>query len=192
MQRRDAIAALLASSTGLLLPSWAVAAVLAHGNKVSIRCLARTRGPKYLAGRRRDGAVGLAPELSRKFSGTKWQMHRAGDGVFAFKCLGASDGPQWLDGRTADGSIGLAPHTNPPFTGTRWKLLSYPGEREEIVALQCLAGGRDPLWLDGRPGDGSVALARSTEPPFIGTKWEIALYPVRIDPGTELVPAPEG
>jgi hypothetical protein len=38
-----------------------------------------------------------------------------------------------------------------------------------------------PRWLDGRTGNGTVGLAPNTNPPFTGTRWEVRLYPVRID-----------
>ena len=62
-------------------------------------------GPRYLDGRTANGTVGLAPNLSPKFPGTKWRVVRAGEGVVALKCLGDIEGSRWLDGRTADGTV---------------------------------------------------------------------------------------
>jgi hypothetical protein len=38
-----------------------------------------------------------------------------------------------------------------------------------------------PRWLDGRTGNGTVGLAKTTDPPFTGTRWEIKIYPGNID-----------
>src|SRR4051812_11428103 len=100
-------------------------APLTPGNDVSLRCLGNIDGPRFLDGRTGDGTVGLAPDLGPRFTGTKWHVVRAGEGVVALKCLGAVEGPRWLDGRTADGTVGLAPTTQSPFTGTRWKVVPF-------------------------------------------------------------------
>ena len=39
--------------------------------------------------------------------------------------------------------------------------------------LECLGSAPGPKFLDGRTGDGTVALAPSTAPPFTGTRWEV-------------------
>ena len=155
---------------------------LTHGNKVSLRSLGDKPGPRFLDGRTHDGTVGLAPERREPFTGTKWQVVRAGEGIVALKCLGRIEGPRWLDGRTHDGTVGLAPTTDPPFTGTRWKIVQVDNHNPDIVELQCLGAIEGPRWLDGRTHNGTAGLAPTTDAPFTGTRWEVQAYPVMIDP----------
>ena len=180
MQRRHFISTLAAGSA-YLVPARVYADVLTHGNKISVRCLGDKPGPRFLDGRTANATVGLAPDLSKKFSGTKWEVIRAGEGIITLKCLGVVAGAPWLDGRTATKTVGLAPNTNAPYTGTRWKIVRIDPNNQDIVALECLGAINGPRWLDGRTGDGSVGLAPSTDAPFTGTKWEVRLYPVVID-----------
>ncbi|MDQ3684729.1 MAG: hypothetical protein M3430_03900 [Acidobacteriota bacterium] len=182
MERRDFLQTLVGGSLILLVPARLSAQVLKHGNSVAFRSLGHLRGPRYLDGRTHDGTVGLAPELSKKYSGTKWSVVRAGEGIIALKCLGLLEGPgRWLDGRTHDGTVGLAPHARKPFTGTIWEVVGADESNPNIVRLKCRGHAEGPRWLDGRTHDGTVWLAPKTDPPFTGTKWEVQGYPVRID-----------
>jgi hypothetical protein len=156
---------------------------LEHGNKVSLRCLGDQPGPRFLDGRTHDGTVGLAPKTGDPFTGTKWEVVRAGAGIIALKCLGQLEGPRWLDGRTHNGTVGLAPNPKPPFTGTRWKIVQVDAHNPDIVELHCEGALDGPRWLDGRTNNGSVGLAAVTTPPFTGTRWEVQAYPVRLDQG---------
>jgi hypothetical protein len=164
-------------STALFCSTHLEAQVLRAGNHVALRCLGNIPGPRYLDGRTANGTVGLAPNLSPEFSGTRWRVVRVGDGVVELKCLGNIEGPRWLDGRTADGTVGLAPNTNRPFTGTRWQVIQVGYNSPNIVVLKCLGDIEGPRWLNGRTADGTVGVAATTEPPFTGTKWEVRLYP---------------
>jgi len=86
---------------------WAVYSRLYRGgagNNVSLRCLGNIPGPRYLDGRTANGTVGLAPNLSPKFTGTEWRVVRAGDGVVELKCLGDIEGPRWQNGGRHGGS----------------------------------------------------------------------------------------
>jgi hypothetical protein len=170
MKDRQFLRTLAVISTALFCSTHLEAQVLRAGNHVSLRCLGNIPGPRYLDGRTANGTVGLAPNLSSQFTGTRWRVVRAGDGVVVLKCLGDIEGPRWLDGKTADGTVKLAPNTNRPFTGTRWQVLQVG---DNIVALRCLGDIGGPRWLDGRTADGTVGLASTTEPPFTGTKWEV-------------------
>ena len=76
-----------------------------------------------------------------------------------------------------------SPSASKPYTGTHWRVHQVDNNNPNIVALECLGNIPGPRWLDGRTGDGSVGLAASTSPPFSGTRWEVAYYPVQIDPG---------
>jgi hypothetical protein len=181
MKRRYFLQILAGALIALLLPTYLRAQVLAPGHDVSLRCLGNIPGPRYLDGRTGNGTVGLAPDLTPKYTGTKWRVFRAGEGVVALKCLGNIEGSRWLDGRTANGTVGLAPNTNRPFTGTRWQVVQVDSNNPNIVALKCLGDIEGPRWLDGRTADGTVGLASKTEPPFTGTKWEVAIYPVPFD-----------
>ena len=176
MEHRQFFYTLAVISVALFCSRHLGAQVLKTGNIVSFRCLGDIPGPRYLDGRTANGTVGLAPNLGSHFTGTKWLVVRAGDGVVALKCLGNIEGPRWLDGRTADGTTGLAPNTNKPFTGTRWQVVHVDNNNPDIVELKCLGDIEGPTWLDGRTADGSVGLAPMTRPPFTGTKWEVFPY----------------
>ena len=165
----------------LLIPACLGAQALKPGNNVALKCLGNVNGPRWLDGRTANGTVGLAPSLTKKYSGTKWLVVKAGEGVIALKCLGVINGPRWLDGRTADGTVGLAPNTSKPFTGTRWQIVQVDPNNPNIVTLKCLGDINGPRWLDGRTGNGTVGLAPRTDPPFTGTKWEVEGYPVPFD-----------
>jgi hypothetical protein len=177
MKDRQFLRTLAVISTALFCSTHLEAQVLRAGNNVSLRCLGNIPGPRYLDGRTANGTVGLAPNLSPRFTGTEWRVVRAGDGVVELRCLGEIEGPRWLDGRTADGTVGLAPNTNRPFTGTRWQVIQVGYGNPNIVVLKCLGDIQGPRWLDGRTADGTVGVAATTEPPFTGTKWEVRLYP---------------
>jgi hypothetical protein len=173
MKHRQFLQTLALISTALLSSTHLEAQVLRTGDHVSLRCLGNIPGPRYLDGRTANGTVGLAPNMSPEFNGTRWRVVRAGDGVIELRCLGDIDGPRWLDGRTADGTVGLAPNTNRPFTGTRWQVIQVAYNNPNIVELRCLGDIEGPRWLNGKTGDGSVGVAPTTEPPFTGTKWEV-------------------
>ena len=78
-------------------------------------------GPKWLDGRTGDGSIGLAPQTTGIYTGTRWKPHDIGGGFFHFECLGKTPGPKWLDGRTGDRTVGLAPEVTGIYTGTQWK-----------------------------------------------------------------------
>jgi hypothetical protein len=173
MKHRQFLQTLAVISTALSCSTHLEAQVLKAGYNVSLKCLGNIPGPRYLDGRTANGAVGLAPNLSPKFSGTMRRVVRAGEGVVELKCLGNIEGPRWLNGRTASGTAGLAPNTYKPFTGTRWQVVQMDDSNPNIVALKCLGDIEGPRWLDGRTANGTVGLASTTEPPFTGTKWEV-------------------
>ena len=43
-----------------------------------------------------------------------------------------------------------------------------------VVSLRCLGNIEGPRWLDGRTGNATVGLAPNTNPPYSGTRWQIA------------------
>jgi len=165
----------------LLIPSRSSAQLLRAGNHVALKCLGDINDPRWLDGKTANGKVELAPVLGPPYTGTKWLVARAGEGIVALKCEGTANGDRWLDGRTAGGTVGLAPNTEKQFSGTRWQIVRLDQNNPDIVALKCLGAIEGPRWLDGRTRDGSVGLAPRTDPPFTGTKWEIHAYPVAFD-----------
>jgi len=181
MKRREFLETVAGSSLILLIPSRLSAQLLKHGNHVALKCLGDANKPRWLDGRTANGTVGLAPKLAPPFTGTKYLVVRAGEGIVALKCEGTANGARWLDGRTAGGTVGLAPNTGKPFTGTRWQVVQLDQNHPDIVALKCLGNIEGPRWLDGRTMDGTVGLASRTDPPFTGTKWEVRAYPVLFD-----------
>ena len=123
MKHRQFLQTLAVISTALFCSTHLEAQVLKGGHSVALRCLGDIPGPRYLNGRTANGTVGLAPNLSPQFTGTRWRVVRVGEGIVALKCLGDIEGPRWLDGRTADGAVGVADATEPPFTGTKWEVV---------------------------------------------------------------------
>ena len=189
MQRREFLQTLAFSSASIVLASSLRGAqsVLTPGHNVYLKCLGNVEGPRFLDGRTANATVGLAPKLSKQFSGTKWGVVNGGaEGRISLHCLGTVNGNRWLDGRTRDGSVGLAPNRNKPFTGVVWEVVPLDQQNSNIIALKCLGDGEGPRWLDGRTGNGSVGLAESTHPPFTGTHWEVRAYPVCIDSPCDL------
>ena len=168
MRRREFMQTLAVIAMALFCSTHLEAQVLRAGNHVALRCLGDIPGPRYLDGRTANGTVGLAPNMSPEFTGTRWRVVRVGDGVVELKCLGNIEGPRWLDGRTADGTVGLAP--NRSFTDTRWQVIQIGSD---IVVLKCLGDIEGPRWLNGSTADGTVGVAPTTESPFTGTKWEV-------------------
>jgi hypothetical protein len=182
MRRRDFLQGLAASSIILLLFEQLLAdSLLSPGNDVSLRCLGNVNGPRFLDGRTRNATVGLAPDLSKNYSGTKWHVFSGGGGSIVLKCMGSVPGNRWLDGRTAGGTVGLAPSNQKPYSGTRWQVVPLDNGNPNIVGLKCLGNIEGPRWLDGRTGNGTVGLAKTTDPPFTGTRWEVRIYPGNID-----------
>ncbi len=97
MKHRQFLQTLAVISTALFCSTHLEAQVLRGGNDVSLRCLGNIPGPRYLDGRTANGTVGLAPNLSPEFTGTRWRVVRtAGDGMVELKCLGDIEGPRWL------------------------------------------------------------------------------------------------
>ena len=176
MKRRELLQTLAGAPAASLLVMKAEALVVPNAIHC-IRCLGAANGPRYLDGRTHNGTVGLVRDLVKPYSGTKWQLVRAGEGIFALKCRGDLNGPRWLDGRTHNGTIGLAPEPKAPYTGTRWHLVEVNGG----YVLKCLGALDGPRYLDGRTQSASVGLAAGTAPPFTGTRWEIRPYPVCTD-----------
>ena len=180
MERRDFLQSLVGGSLIFFVPARLSAQVYRFA-PVALKSLGHINGPRFLDGRTHNGTVGLAPELTKTYSGTKWSFVRASEGVFVLKCLGLVEGPRWLDGRTHNGTVGLASQTAKPFTGTRWQLVQADQNNLNIVRFKCLGDLEGPRWLDGRTHNGTVGLAARTDPPFTGTKWEIQPYPVITD-----------
>jgi hypothetical protein len=181
MERRDFLQTLVGGSLTLLVPARLSAQVLKHGYRVAFKCLGHRNGPRWLDGHTQDGTVGLAPSLSKQYSGTKWAVVRAGEGIVALKCMGLVEGNRWLDGRTVEGKVGLAPHTNKPFSGTRWQVVEADQNNPSFVFLKCLGLEEGNRWLDGNTQAGTVGLAPKTDSPYTGTKWEVQQYPVITD-----------
>ncbi|HSB63040.1 MAG TPA: hypothetical protein VLJ18_02695, partial [Thermoanaerobaculia bacterium] len=91
--------------------------------------------------------------------------------LISLECLGDVPGPRFLDGHTHDGTVGLAQTTDPPFTGTLWAAMRIA---PSALILRCLGEAEGPGFhgfLDGRSQDRTVGLAKTTGPPFSGTRW---------------------
>src|SRR5262245_39397771 len=155
MERREFLQTLVGGSLIFLVPPRLSAQILKHGNRVAFKSLGHRAGPRWLDGRTQDGTVGLAPELSKRYSGTKWAVVQAGQGIIALRCEGLLAGNRWLDGNTVEGKVGLAPHKDRPFTGARWKIVEADENNPRIVRLKCLGDIEGPRWLDGRTHDGT-------------------------------------
>jgi hypothetical protein len=77
-----------------LLSRVSVAAPLKFNEIYSLKCLGNVNGPRYLDGRTANGTVGLVAKLVKPFSGTKWQLVNAGNGVVAFRWRGDVEGTE--------------------------------------------------------------------------------------------------
>jgi hypothetical protein len=81
-----------------------------------LMCLGDVPGPRWLDGRTDNGTVGLAPNRSAPFTGTRWEIARwqgpqDPPNLFFFKCLGDAPGPRMLTGypkRSPNGTVGLS------------------------------------------------------------------------------------
>jgi hypothetical protein len=183
MRRREFIQKMTVGGAILLLPARLRAQeLLRGGNEVSLKCLGTVNGPRFLDGRTANSTVGLAKDRTKQYSGTKWRVGLGGGRNITLKCMGTAPGAPWLDGRTQNGTVGLAPGTALPYSGTRWEVVPLDANNPNIVALRCPGKAGEPRYLDGRTADGSVGLSKTTDPPFTGTRWEVEMYPVCIDP----------
>lgn len=140
--------------------------LLPHGaDAFTLRCLGAVDGPRYLAARA-DGSVRLVHGSTSPDGGTRWAIGEVPGGV-TLRCRVAG-----ADGYLAvapDGHLTLAPGTPDGAAPPRsvWRAWRFG----ELVTLQCLGHQPGSRFLDGRTADGSVGLAPSTEPPFVGAVW---------------------
>ena len=164
--------AVLILAPWLVIPVQCLAQVPAFesGDQVVIESMGELSGPRWLDGRTSDGSVGLAPTFDAPFTGTRWELTKLRENVYALKTLGNIEGPRWLDGRTADGSVGLAPTTEGRFTGTHWELMEVAPRVFTLRTLGALQGRR---WLDGRTHSGTVGLAPQIGGVFSGSRWRV-------------------
>lgn len=144
------------------------------GAVVAFECLGdiHVAEHRFLDAITQEGKVKLSGSFDPPFTGAHWQCMSQNDGSFVFASAGAIQGFRYLDGRTQDGFVQTVGDTLPPFSGTHWRVQEVsPG----VVTIMSLGDFQNPdhRFLDGRtaPGDGSVGLAPSTDPPFSGTKW---------------------
>jgi hypothetical protein len=141
---------------------------LKPGDVVILECMSEKEGNRFLDGRTREGAVGLAPDTGRKFTGTKWKVVKLDNGELGFECQGDVEGNRWLDGRTGDGTVGLAEKTGGEFTGAKWKMHDRGDGK---VQLECLGDVDGPRWLEGVMSDGTVKLTHDKD--RSGTHWKV-------------------
>ena len=90
-----------------------------------LRCLGDIPGPQWLDGRTNKGTVGLAPNRSAPYTGTRWQASRSATApdLIELKCLGDLSGPRELTGypyRGAEGTVGLGEYP------TIWRVKILP------------------------------------------------------------------
>lgn len=149
-----------------------------HGKLVTLECLGKASGYRFLDGRLLDSTVGLAPAAMGRFTGTRWLLSAEGNAV-TLKCLGELDGPsRYLDGVQLDRRVQLAPHTAPPFTGTRWEMAKVDNPHSDVepgflATFRCLGAVGGDSYLDGIMGYRAVGLAPHTAEPYNGTLWRV-------------------
>ena len=149
-----------------------------HGKLVTLECLGKASGYRFLDGRLLDSTVGLAPAAMGRFTGTRWLLSAEGNAV-TLKCLGELDGPsRFLDGVQLDRRVQLAPHTAPPFTGTRWEMAKVDNPHSDVepgflATFRCLGAVGGDSYLDGIMGYRAVGLAPHTAEPYNGTLWRV-------------------
>jgi len=147
------------------------AQTLRHGMVINLKCeafSARDDKAIWLDGNTATGTVGLAPNISFPYTGTKWQVFEFGDGAIGFLCMGHLDGPRWLDGNTIDGTVWLRDFPAAPFTGTRWRVY-YLGDWR--IKLQTLGQIDGPRFLDGVTPTKSTRLTFTDQYP--GNVWSV-------------------
>jgi hypothetical protein len=83
MKHRPFLQTLAVISTALFCSTQLEAQVLRASDHVSLRCLGNIPGPRYLDGRTANGTVGLAPNMSPEFTGTRWRVLRVGGNIEA-------------------------------------------------------------------------------------------------------------
>jgi hypothetical protein len=74
MKHRQFLQTLAVISTALFCSTHLEAQALRAGQYVSLRCLGNIPGPRYLDGRTANGTVGLAPNMTPEFTGTRWRV----------------------------------------------------------------------------------------------------------------------
>jgi hypothetical protein len=96
-----------------------------------LKCLGDIPGPPWLDGRTGNGTVGLAPDRSATFSGTRWEITRFVSSTapltYILKCLGDAPGPRMLRAypqRPPNGTVGLTDEENGTFS--LWKVTILP------------------------------------------------------------------
>ena len=175
--RRDFFKIVGAAATFLAVGEARAATAFVDGRMYALECLGHIPGRgKWLDGRTADGTVGLAPEVSRKFTGTKWKAHNRGNLVM-LECQGNVPGPRWLDGQTMKGIVTLAPTPATPsgqFSGTLWQPIAV--SVEEAIQLKCQGNVDGKRFLDGVTERGTVVLQQDPKG-LSGTSWRIHDYP---------------
>jgi hypothetical protein len=176
--RRDVLRFAGAAAGSIVMGGSAFAATaFVDGRMYALECLGHLPGRgRWLDGRTMDGTVGLAPEVSRGFSGTKWKAHNRGNLVL-LECQGHVPGNRWLDGQTMDGRVTLAPEPGSPtgrFSGTLWRPLAV--SVEGAVQFVCQGNVKGKRFLDGLTQTGGVVLQKDPNN-LSGTRWRIYDYP---------------
>ena len=181
--RRQLLGRLAAAGLGAWLPVAHAASRLDTGSVVSIRSVDGVSGKlRFLCGNLASGAVDLAPELSRQFSGTKWKVRGLSTGFVAFQCLGLGEGPRWLECRPGGQAIGLARDPRGPYSGTAWRALPFEGG-ERAMVLECAESRAKARWLRSltKPRPAITTVPAAYERPPAGIRWVIDPYPECID-----------
>jgi hypothetical protein len=97
-----------------------------------LKCLGDIPGPQWLDGRTGNGTVGLAPDRSASYTGTRWEItsvvvpHEP-TRSYILKCLGDVPGPRMLRGypfRSANGTVGLVDENSGTYS--QWKVTILP------------------------------------------------------------------
>lgn len=152
---------------GKLIVQDTIPTTLTHGEIISLKSLGELSGNRYLDGMTHLGIAGLTQSPGLPFTGTLWQVHDMGSGLYAFKTLGHIEGNRWLDGRTHEGTVGLAPSAGGAYSGTLWQVYRNSAGN---LRFKCMGALEGPRWLDGVTHMSSVRLVESTD--YSGTKWE--------------------
>jgi hypothetical protein len=144
---------------------------LQAGDVVTLKCLganADVDGFHFLDGQTMAGTVGLAPRTGGQFTGTRWKVFSASEGIYSLECEGSAQGKRWLDGLTATSGVQLADQAGSNFTGTRWRVHPLG---DSVVQLECKGDLPGPRWLDGITAGGKVRLTSNNQ--LSGTRWEV-------------------
>lgn len=113
----------------------------ANRKVVTLQCLGKVEGNRWLDAYTVDGSVYLSPtnvSVNEQLSGTRWEIlqdiDRSVPGAIGLRCLGHVRGHQYLDGNTVEGTVRLQDSLDPALSGTRWHVFEGASAYSSVPA----------------------------------------------------------